>query len=122
MDKLQSYEKLEVWKLSMKLVEEIYLVTNKFPKEELFVLTSQIRRAAISIPSNISEGSSRSKKDFARFLQISHGSCSELKTQIMIAKNIKYIIKTHSSNLIEKINQISRMIRSLENKIRGKND
>lgn len=119
MDKKQSYENLEIYKLSMALVKDVYLLTRKFPKEEIFVLTSQIRRAVISIPSNISEGYSRSQIDFARFLQISHGSCSELKTQIIIAKDIEYISKSHSDEILTKINQISRMIKSLENKIRG---
>lgn len=87
--KINSYEDLIVWQKSMDLVEEIYILTKKFPKEELYSLTSQMRRCSISIPSNIAEGSRRSsKKDFRSFLFNSYGSGAELETQIKITKRL----------------------------------
>jgi len=87
--KAYSYKDLIVWQKAMTLVVEIYELTKCFPKEEMYGITSQIRRSAVSIPSNISEGKYRSsKKDFKRFLEISYGSGAELETQIEIAKNV----------------------------------
>lgn len=84
--------KLIVWQRSHELVLKIYEVTNDFPREEQFGLTSQIRRAAVSIPSNIVEGKARgSKKDYRRFLLISRGSLEEVKYQLLLARDLKYI-------------------------------
>jgi four helix bundle protein len=89
---LGTHKDLEVWKLSMELVEEIYDLTRSFPKEEQYGLTSQIRRASISIPSNIAEGAARKgNKEYLQFLYVSLGSLSELETQILISKRLKYI-------------------------------
>jgi len=78
---MRAHEKLKAWKLSMQLVREIYELTKQFPKEELFCLTQQMRRAAISIPSNIAEGSGRSStKEYAHFISIARGSLSEVET------------------------------------------
>ena len=89
--KIESYENLIVWQKSMDLVITIYTLTGKFPKEEIYGLTSQMRRAAVSIPSNIAEGSRRgSRKDFRNFLLIAYGSGAELETQIKIAKQLSY--------------------------------
>lgn len=85
----EGYKKLISWQKSIDLVQEIYLLTGSFPKEELFGLTTQLRRAAISIPSNIAEGYSRfSRKELARYLKISFGSASEVETQLIIAKRL----------------------------------
>lgn len=90
--KIESYENLIVWQKSMDLVTAIYELTRQFPKEEVFGLTSQMRRAAVSIPSNIAEGSRRgSRKDFRNFLLIAYGSGAELETQIKIAKRLSYV-------------------------------
>ena len=87
----QSYKDLIVWKKSMDLVIRIYDITNSFPKSELFGLTNQIRRSAVSIPSNISEGKMRlSDKEFKRFLKIAYGSASELDTQLEISKKLGF--------------------------------
>lgn len=84
--------KLEAWKLSRALVLEVYKLTRTFPRDEMFVLTSQIRRAAVSIPSNIAEGAARTgTKEFAQFLNIARGSLSELETQLLIAADLGYI-------------------------------
>ncbi len=86
------HQELEVWNKSMELVTDIYLITKSFPKEELYGLTNQMRRCAVSIPSNIAEGCSRfSDKETLKFLSIALGSISELETQLIISKNIKYI-------------------------------
>ena len=83
---------MEVWKKSMDLVSNIYKITESFPNKELYGLTNQIRRAAVSIPSNIAEGAARnSKKEFIQFLFIALGSLSELETQIIIASRLEYL-------------------------------
>lgn len=89
---IRGHKDLEVWKRSMDFVESIYAYTGKFPQEELYGLTSQMRRAAVSIPSNIAEGAARNgNKEFAQFLYIALGSLSELETQIILAGRLKYI-------------------------------
>ncbi|MFA5021719.1 MAG: four helix bundle protein [Patescibacteria group bacterium] len=86
---IQSFKQLTVWQKSIILVKEIYLLTRCLPKEELYGLTSQMRRSAVSIPSNIAEGKKRkTKKDFIQFLRIADGSAAELETQVMIAKDL----------------------------------
>ncbi len=87
-----SYKSLKVWQKGVSLAEFIYGITQGFPKEEIYGLTSQIRRAAISIPSNIAEGSSRrSTKEFVRFINIAYGSLSELETQFYLANRLNFI-------------------------------
>lgn len=87
-----NYKELIVWQKSVDLVTEVYAVTKDFPKEEIYSLTSQIRRSAISIPSNIAEGHSRrSQTDYLQFLKIARGSCAELETQLLISKNFRRI-------------------------------
>ncbi len=82
---MSSYKDLDVWKKSFELCVDIYTTTKSFPKEELYGLTSQIRRASLSIPSNISEGSKRGQKEFLQFLKIAHGSGAETETQLLLA-------------------------------------
>ena len=90
--KIKTHKDLEIWKEGIELVRKIYEITYTFPKKEQYGLTSQIRRAAVSIPSNISEGAARnSKKEFIQFLYISLGSIAELETQIIIANKLNYI-------------------------------
>ena len=89
---MHNFRKLNIWTESVELVTEIYRVTEKLPKEEKYGLISQMERAAVSIPSNIAEGSAKSSnKDFARFLEMSLGSCYELETELLVSKNLKYI-------------------------------
>lgn len=89
---MSSYKKLDVWKNSMQLVKEVYLLTKKFPKEEIYALTSQCKRAAVSIPANIAEGLGRQyKKDTLQFLHISRGSIYELETLLNIAVMVEII-------------------------------
>lgn len=101
---MQSHKDLNVWKKSMEFVQNIYRLTRKFPQEEQYGLSAQMRRAAISIPSNIAEGAARnSVKEFKQFLYISLGSASEIETQLEIAEGLGYISdgKSFQTNIIE---------------------
>ena len=112
------FKDLRIWQKSIEIVSDIYLLTKKFPKEELYGLTSQIRRSAISIPSNIAEGFRRyHNKEYRQFLYISLGSCAELETQIAIAKNLKYITEEKEIELTEKLDHICRMTSNLIKKL-----
>lgn len=117
---MSNFRNLLIWQKSMVLVTKIYTVTNNFPKEEVFGLTSQIKRSAISIPSNIAEGLGReSSKELLRFLKISIGSLFELQTQLEIAKNIIYLDKETFNNLYEDTRELERMIVSFTKKIKN---
>ena len=89
---MRCHKDLDVWKLSMELVTEIYELTREFPEHEIYGLSSQLRRAAVSIPSNIAEGAARNTdKDFLRFVYIASGSLAEVETQLQIAANLEYL-------------------------------
>ncbi|KAB1154232.1 four helix bundle protein [Tenacibaculum aiptasiae] len=106
-----NFKKLKIWKSSMLLCKIVFKVTDSFPKSELYSLTSQINRSAVSVPSNIAEGSSRSsKKDFKRFLEIALGSLFELQTQIVLSSYKSYINNKELINLEEKIEELQKMI------------
>jgi len=109
---------LRIWQIGIEVVKDIYILTKKFPKEELYGLTSQMRRSAISIPSNIAEGFRRyHNKEYKQFLYIALGSCAELETQIIIANELDYINKTNRTELIEKVKYICRMTVKLIQKL-----
>jgi four helix bundle protein len=111
---LQTHKDLEVWKESRKLVTDIYALTSKFPKEEIYSLTSQIRRAAISIPSNIAEGAARdSNKEYIHFLFIALGSVSELDTQLIIANDLKFINEEELKKISLMLSSIGKMLSGL---------
>ena len=113
---MESDKDLKVWQESMNLVVEIYKITNHFPKEELYALTSQMKRRALSIPSNIAEGAGRyGKVEYCRFLYIALGSASELETQIEIAYRLNFIsdIKNLDSKIRFIKNMLSKLIKSL---------
>ena len=117
-EKIKSFKDLRIWQKGIEIVSDIYILTKKFPKEELFSLTSQLRRSAISIPSNIAEGFKRfHNKEYKQFLFITLGSCAELETQIIIAKELKYINKNEEEKLVEKLDHICRMTSSLIRKL-----
>jgi len=108
------HKKLEAWKQSMDLVIEIYRTTEIFPSQEIYGLTNQIRRATISIPSNIAEGAARhTKKEFINYLHIAQGSLSELDTQIEIASRLGYLDAKCRNSLDEKMQPIDKMISGL---------
>lgn len=116
---MSHFRKILVWQKSIILVTKIYKATSAFPKEEMFGLTSQIRRSSVSVPSNIAEGSGReTTKDFLRFLYISLGSIFEMQTQLEIAKNITYIKEEEFNNLYEDSREIERMLASLIRKLK----
>jgi four helix bundle protein len=112
--KSRSYKDLEVWQLAIELVKEVYRVTSDFPSSENYGLTQQIRRSAISIPSNIAEGQSRnSSKEFKQFLSISLGSAAELETQLIIAKEIDYLTMEQLNSLLKTLERIMKMLKKL---------
>ena len=109
---IKNHKDLEVWKKSMDLVSNIYKITESFPNKELYGLTNQIRRAAVSIPSNIAEGAARnSKKEFIQFLYIALGSLSELETQIIIANRLEYL--NNLDALLEDLKFVQKLINGL---------
>lgn len=119
---MSNFRSLLIWQKSMVLTTKIYFSTNNFPKEEIFGLTSQIRRSSVSIPSNIAEGSGReSDKDFLRFLNISIGSLFEMQTQLEIAKNITYLNQEKFNNLYEDSREVERMLVAFIKKIKDRN-
>jgi len=116
--KIKSYKDLNIWKRSIELVEDIYKITKNFPKEEIYGLTNQLRRSAVSIPSNIAEGFARFyNKEYRQFLFISLGSCAELSTQIIIALRLDYLESKESDKLLNEIDEISKMTMSLIKKL-----
>ncbi len=116
-------ENLQIWKLGVKLAKDVYLLTEKFPKREVYGLTDQIRRAAVSIPSNIAEGKGRSTaKDFVHFLNTARGSVYELKTQLYIAREIGYLTQEDFSTLQKKIEDLSHKIVSMIKFLKAKSD
>ena len=120
MTSINTYRDLIVWQKSMTFVTEVYLMTKCFPSSENFGLISQIRRSAISIPSNIAEGYGRkSTGDYIRFLQIAVVSLFEIQTQIEIAFNLLYIDKITFNNSLDKTSELDRMLSSMIAKIKG---
>ncbi len=116
--KIKSYKDLNIWKRSIVVVEDIYKITKNFPKEEIYGLTSQLRRSAVSIPSNIAEGFARFyNKEYRQFLFISLGSCAELSTQIIIALRLGYFENKEANQLLNEIDEVSKMTMSLIKKL-----
>ena len=115
---MNDYKKLEIWKESIILVVDVYNLTKKFPKSEMFGLTSQIKRCSVSIPSNIAEGSSRrSEKDYNRFLEISLGSSFELETQLLIGNAVNFGDNEIRNNILKDIDEEQKMLMSFMNKL-----
>lgn len=109
-----SYRELIVWQKAVDLVTLVYTLTKQFPKEELYCLTSQIRKAAVSVPSNIAEGQGRlSKKDFRHFLGQARGSLLELETQLLIASKLGYLSESGLQAVMENSGEVSRMLHRL---------
>lgn len=112
------FEELRVYQDGLRFIDLVYLLTSKWPREEIFGLSSQLRRAAVSIALNIAEGTSRTKKDFRHFLDLSRGSCYECVAILSIAKERKYISSKEYSQLYEACEKLSRMISALKTSIR----
>ncbi|WP_138992976.1 four helix bundle protein [Larkinella sp. C7] len=112
-----NFRNLKVWQLSVDFVTAIYQLTPLFPNDEKFGLSSQIKRSAVSIPSNIAEGSGRgSNKEFARFLSISLASSYELETQLIVANRLNFLTETIVQEITRKLHEIQKMIFSLHKK------
>ena len=110
----QDYKELGAWQKGIDLVTDIYRATAKLPKDELYGLTSQLRRASVSVPSNIAEGQARfSKPDFRHFLRQARGSVAEVETQIVISKNLGFVDEASSSSLLHKAAEPGRILNGL---------
>ena len=118
---MRPHEKLDVWMKSVDLVVRIYKATERFPKEEKFGLTSQVRRAAVSVPANIAEGAGRrSEKEFAYFLSNAQGSTSEVETELLIATRLGYLRPAVFDELQASLDQMGQMLHGLARHVRGK--
>lgn len=114
---MHNFKEFQVWQRGMSLVKDIYQMTSSFPAEEKFGITSQIRRCAVSIPSNIAEGAGRkTDKDFSRFLSISLGSQFELETQLIVSKEIGFLSEEQLTSTTQELNEIQKMTRTLIDK------
>ncbi len=121
-EKIRSYQELVAWRKAMALVTEIYQITKQFPQEELFGLTSQMRRAAVSIPSNIAEGHDRaSSGEFRQFLGHARGSVAELETQILLSLNLSYLSETETARLLESVKEIGKLLNGLMAAMKNRN-
>ena len=114
------YEKLQVWQKAMVLARRMYAAPADFPKEELYGLTAQMRRSAVSVPSNIAEGSQRtSDNEFAHFILIARGSLAELDTQVILSGDFQYIDKQKIISLRKEIDELSRMLYAFYSKLKA---
>ncbi len=112
---IKDFKDLIVWQKAMVLVEEVYRVVKKLPKEELYALSNQIRRSAISIPSNIAEGQGRnSKKEFNQFLAIAKGSKAELETQLLLCVKVNYLNQSEIETATGLIQEVGKMLNALQ--------
>ncbi len=117
-EKIRSFRNLDVWKKGIKIVKDVYRTSSALPKQETYGLTSQMQRAAVSIPSNIAEGFNRfQNKEYKRFLYIALGSCAELETHIEIASELEYIDGKQRKELLDTIDHESRMLTNLTKKL-----
>src|SRR5665213_892921 len=119
---MHNYKQLKIWNKSIDLVVDVYEATAEYPKEEKYGLISQMRRSAVSIPSNIAEGAGRnSDKEFRQFLAVSHGSSYELETQVIVSERLELLTKEVSDDLCEKINEVQKMNYHLQAKLKIEN-
>jgi len=112
-----NYKNLKIWNLGIEIVDDVFNLISEFPKNEKFVLSSQISRCSITIPSNIAEGSARTDKSFSHFIDISLGSSFELETQLIIAFKRNYITSEKLIQIQEKIEEFQKMTMSFQNKL-----
>jgi four helix bundle protein len=118
---IRSYRDLVVWQEGMQLAKAIYLATERFPKQEIYGLISQLRRCSVSIPSNIAEGHARdSTLEYLRFISISMGSLAELETQVLLAKELDYLTEVEVRSILEPSDVLGKRLRSLANSLRTK--
>jgi four helix bundle protein len=118
---MDGYQGLKVWQLGIEISIAVYELTNEFPGREVYGLSSQLRRAAVSIPSNIAEGNSRGQtKDFIRFISIARGSVAELETQLLIAQRLNIARPAEIQKVIAMLHEEGRMLTGLRNSLRSK--
>ena|SRR5438270_6436250 len=118
---LKSYGELIAWQKAMDLVQSVYEAVRAFPKEEIYGLTSQLKRAAVSVPSNIAEGQGRkSTREFLHHLSIAYGSLMEVETQILIAVRLEYLSQQDAERIIERTSEVGRLINGLSNALANK--
>ena len=118
---VESYRDLRVWQFGIELAKQCYSLTKSFPKEEMFGLTSQIRRAATSVPANIAEGYGRENTgEYIRFLRISQGSLKELETHLIVSREVDIADRASVKSLLDRTDELGRMLRSLIRKLEGK--
>lgn len=118
---MRKYKHLDIWNKAILLVDEIYTLTKSFPKDEMFGLSQQMRRAAVSVPSNIAEGAGRnSELQFIQFLSIASGSATELETQLIISSRQNYISDEQLESTLKLIDDIQKMNYKLQNKLNGR--
>jgi len=115
--RIESYKDLEAYKKSYKIVLLIYKLTNDFPKEELYGLVTQIRRAAISVPSNITEGYMRGSKEYVQFLKIASGSCAEIGTQLSLSVDIGFCSQEDIIEIQSLNNEVGKLLRTYINRL-----
>ena len=114
----KSYRDLEVWQRSMRLAKRVYQATQKFPSDERFGLTNQLRRASVSVPSNLAEGHARfGPGEFSRFISIAMGSVAEIETQILLSTDLGYLTVELSREILEDLETIGKMLRGLAKSI-----
>jgi four helix bundle protein len=119
MSKVNNYRDLRVWQMGMTMVTEIYKVSQAFPREELYGLTSQLRRAGVSVPANIAEGFGRqTTRDYLNFLTIARGSLMEVETLLQICRNLNYVDQPQLDNLLEHADHLSRSLNALITSLR----
>jgi four helix bundle protein len=112
--KVKNYRELMAWQKAMDLVEDVYKVSKSFPREEIYGLTSQIRRAVVSIPSNIAEGQGRrTTADFLRHLSIAYGSLREVETQILITGRLRYLAQLRTEEVMQMAGEVGRLLNGL---------
>jgi len=115
-DRMKSFRDLRVWQKAMDLVEKVYLLTQKFPREEIYGLQSQIRRAVVSVPSNIAEGHTREHiKEYLHHLSMAQASLAELETQLEIAVRLKYLMPNYVRELLAEIASLGKQLYALRN-------
>jgi four helix bundle protein len=119
----KNYRDLIAWQKAMELVELVYSETKKFPREEVYALTSQLRRAAVSVPSNIAEGQGRtSSREFLNFLSMAYGSLREIETQIIIAERLGYMSEGKARSILELSGEVGRLINGLSSSLKRRTD
>ena len=114
---MQDFRNLEVWSRAHKLTLRIYALTERFPRSEMFGLSSELRRAAASVPTNLAEGHGRTQAEFGRFVQISFGSACEVEYQLLLARDLGYLVPDEYQAVIDEVMRLKRMLSALINRL-----